>query len=85
MKCSTVARWKSLPPVDRQNPKWRDIVTNPQSKYLTQSCSGLNEINAGTKMEKRLRERLFDWQWPAQIGIYLTEGHQGLTLLLTEA
>jgi hypothetical protein len=31
-----VGRGKSLPPVERQSFKWRERVTNPQSKLLTE-------------------------------------------------
>ena len=51
-----------LPPVDRQGLKQRDRVTNPQSKFLTQNCSCLKELQ-GQKMEKRLREKRFS-DWP---------------------
>jgi hypothetical protein len=54
MKCPTVERGnlESLPPVERQDIKWRDGVVIPQSKILAQS-----KRTAGTKMEKSLRER----------------------------
>jgi hypothetical protein len=46
MKYQTVRRGnsKSLPPVDRQGLKRRDGVTNPLSKFLTQNCSRLKEL-----------------------------------------
>jgi hypothetical protein len=56
-KCPTLGtgNWKSALLVDRQGLKWRDWVTNPQSKILTQNCSCPR--TAGTKMEKSLNER----------------------------
>ena len=40
-----------------EGPKWRGEVTSPQSRFLTQNCSYLKRT-VGTKMEKRLKERL---------------------------
>jgi hypothetical protein len=40
---------------NRQDLKWRDRVTNTQSKFVTQLF--LSKTTAGTKMEKRLKER----------------------------
>ena len=46
---------KSLPPVDRQGLKWRDRVTNLQSKILTQNCSCLKELQ-GQKWRRDSRK-----------------------------
>jgi hypothetical protein len=44
-KCSKMrGNLKSLSPVDRQGLKGGDWVTNPQSKYLTQNCPCLKEL-----------------------------------------
>lgn len=45
-KCPTMGRGNSKcpPPVGRLGLKWRDGVTNPQSKLLSQDCSCLKEL-----------------------------------------
>jgi hypothetical protein len=68
----------SLPPADRQGLKWRGRVTNPQSKFLTQNCSCLKELQ-GQKWRRDWRSAI---QWPAQLETHLMEGHQDLTQLL---
>ena len=47
---------KSLPPGDRHRLTWRNRVTNPQLKYLTQTFACLKEHQV-QKIEKRLKER----------------------------
>jgi hypothetical protein len=53
--------WKSPPPVDRQGLKWRGRVTNPVFKIPDPELF-LSKRTAGTKMEKRLKERLSSHQ-----------------------
>jgi hypothetical protein len=43
---------RSPPSVNRQGLKWKDMVNNPQSKFLTQNCSCLE----GLKGEKWRRD-----------------------------
>lgn len=42
---------KGSPPVEREGLKWRDRITNPQEKFLTQNCSSLKELQVH-KMEE---------------------------------
>ena len=64
--------------VDKQGPKWRDGVTNPQSKFLTQNCSSLKELQ-GQKWRRDWRKSspMTSPNWDPS-----HEGHEGLTLLL---
>jgi hypothetical protein len=47
---------KSPPTIDRQGLKWRDWVTNTQTKFLTQNYSCLKELQGqnGTETEEKV-------------------------------
>jgi hypothetical protein len=71
---------RSPPPVYRKGLKWRDRVTNPQLKFLTQNCFCLKELQ-GQNVETRLKERWSNDQSNFRAISWGGERHQGLTLL----
>ena len=62
VQCPTVERGNTWnpPPIEREGIKWREGLSIPQSKILTQNCFSLKKA-AEKRMEKKQRESSSDW------------------------